>query len=141
MSKNYVSMIKFNDLKQGDYVLAESDGQAFRGEVTDFNNDEKEIAVNNGVQEFYFKSENLYPIPVDEEQLLKMKFTKQVNPDGSVKYLKGAFRIQTPEQDNFSNFEVWYRDERRIIQHHIPLHVLQNHYLAMTKVHLTDKAI
>lgn len=134
-------MIKFNDLKQGDYVLAESDGQAFRGEVTDFNNDEKEIAVNNGVQEFYFKSENLYPIPVDEEQLLKMKFTKQVNPDGSVKYLKGAFRIQTPEQDNFSNFEVWYRDERRIIQHHIPLHVLQNHYLAMTKVHLTDKAI
>ncbi|HXS58007.1 MAG TPA: hypothetical protein VN726_17860 [Hanamia sp.] len=134
-------MIKFSDLKQGDYVLAESDGQAFRGEVTDFNNDEKEIAVNNGVQEFYFKSEDLYPIPVDEEELLKMKFTKQVNADGSVKYLKGAFRIQTPEQDNFSNFEVWYRDERRIIQHHIPLHVLQNHYLAMTKVHLTDKAI
>ena len=89
-------MIKFSDLKQGDYVLAESDGQAFRGEVTDFNFDEKEIAVNNGIQEFYFKGEDLYPIPVDEEQLLKMKFTKQVNADGSVKYLKGAFRIQTP---------------------------------------------
>jgi hypothetical protein len=141
LSKNNVNMIKFSDLKQGDYVLAESDGQAFRGEVTDFNFDEKEIAVNNGIQEFYFKGEDLYPIPVDEEQLLKMKFTKQVNADGSVKYLKGAFRIQTPEQDNFSNFEVWYRDERRIIQHHIPLHVLQNHYLAMTKVHLTDKPI
>ena len=134
-------MIKFSDLKQGDYVLAESDGQAFRGEVTDFNSDEKEIAVNNGVQEFYFKSEDLYPIPLDEEELLKLKFTKQVNPDGTVKYLKGAFRIQTPEQDNFSNFEVWYRDERRIIQQHIPLHVLQNHYLAMTKVHLTDQPI
>jgi hypothetical protein len=134
-------MIKFSDLKQGDYVLAESDGQAFRGEVTDFNSDEKEIAVNNGVQEFYFKGEDLYPIPLDEEELLKLKFTKQVNPDGTVKYLKGAFRIQTPEQDNFSNFEVWYRDERRIIQHHIPLHVLQNHYLAMTKVHLTDQPI
>ena len=134
-------MIKFSDLKQGDYVLAESDGQAFRGEVTDFNFNEKEIAVNNGVQEFYFKGEDLYPIPLDEEQLLKLKFAKQVNADGSVKYLKGAFRIQTPEQDNFSNFEVWYRDEKRIIQHHIPLHVLQNHYLAMTKVHLTDQAI
>jgi hypothetical protein len=134
-------MIKFSDLKQGDYVLAESDGQAFRGEVTDFNSDEKEIAVNNGVQEFYFKGEDLYPIPLDEEELLKLKFTKQVNPDGTVKYLKGAFRIQTPEQDNFSNFEVWYRDERRIIQHHIPLHVLQNHYLAMTKGHLTDQPI
>lgn len=134
-------MIKFSDLKQGDYVLAESDGQAFRGEVTDFNFNEKEIAVNNGVQEFYFKGEDLYPIPLDEEQLLKLKFAKQVNADGSVKYLKGAFRIQTPEQDNFSNFEVWYRDEKRLIQHHIPLHVLQNHYLAMTKVHLTDQAI
>lgn len=134
-------MIKFSDLKQGDYVLAESDGQAFRGEVTYFNSDEKEIAVNNGVQEFYFKGEDLYPIPLDEEELLKLKFTKQVNPDGTVKYLKGAFRIQTPEQDNFSNFEVWYRDERRIIQQHIPLHVLQNHYLAMTKVHLTDQPI
>ena len=134
-------MIKFNDLKQGDYVLAETDGQAYQGEVTDFNNDEKEIAVNNGVQEFYFKSENLYPIPLDEEQLFKLKFTKQLNGDGSVKYLKGAFRIQTPEQDNFSNFEIWYRDEKRVIQHHIPVHELQNHYLAMTKVHLTDKVI
>jgi hypothetical protein len=134
-------MIKFSDLKQGDYVLAESDGQAFRGEVTDFNSDEKEIAVNNGVQEFYFKSGDLYPIPLDEEELLKLKFTKQVNPDGTVKYLKGAFRIQTPEQDNFSNFEVWYRDERRVIQHHIALHILQNHYLAMTKVHLSDQPI
>lgn len=134
-------MIKFNDLKQGDYVLAETDGQAYQGEVTDFNNDEKEIAVNNGVQEFYFKSEDLYPIPLDEEQLFKLKFTKLVNEDGSVKYLKGAFRIQTPEQDNFSNFEIWYRNEKRIIQHSIALHELQNHYLAMTKVHLTDKVI
>ena len=36
-------MIKFSDLKKGDYVLAESDGQACQGEVTDFNHDEKEI--------------------------------------------------------------------------------------------------
>ncbi len=108
-------MIKFNELKQGDYVLAESDGQAWQGEVTDFNNDEKEIAVNNGVQEFYFKSEELYPIPVDEDQ--------------------------TPSQDNFSNYEIWYREEKRIIAEPIYLHQLQNHYLAMTKVHLTDKAI
>lgn len=134
-------MIKFNDLKQGDYVLAETDGQAYQGEVTDFNNDEKEISVNNGVQDFWFKGENLYPIPLDEEQLLKLKFTKQVNQDGSVKYLKGAFRIQTPEQDNFSNFVIWYRDEKRVMQHHLAVHELQNHYSAMTKVHLNDEVI
>jgi len=134
-------MIKFNDLKAGDYVLAESDGQAWEGEVTDFNHDEKEISVYNGVQEFWFKSEDLYPLPLDENQLMKLKFKKQVNEDGSVKYMKGAFRIQTSQQDNFSNFEIWYRDEKRIMVQPISVHQLQNHYLEMTKVHLTDDVI
>jgi hypothetical protein len=134
-------MIKFNELKRGDYVLAESDGQAWQGEVTNFNHDEKEICVNNGVQEMYFKADDLYPLPIDEDQLLKLKFTKHVNEDGSVKYMKGAFRIQTPKQDDFSHFEIWYRDEKRVITDPIPLHALQNHYTAMTKVHLTDQAI
>jgi hypothetical protein len=134
-------MIKFNDLKAGDYVLAESDGQAWEGEVTDFNHDEKEISVYNGIQDFWFKSEDLYPLPLDENQLLKLKFTKQVNEDGSVKYMKGAFRIQTPQQDNFSNFEIWYRNEKRIMVHPISVHQLQNHYQQMTKVHLTDDVI
>lgn len=134
-------MIKFNELKAGDYVLAENEGQAWRGEVTDFNHDEKEICVNNGVQGMYFKEEDLYSLPVDEDQLLKLKFTKHVNDNGSVKYMKGAFRIQTPKQDDFSHFEIWYRDEKRIITHPIPIHVLQNHYTAMTKVHLTDQVI
>ncbi|MEO8820312.1 MAG: hypothetical protein ABI267_10330 [Ginsengibacter sp.] len=132
-------MIKFSELKKGDYVLAESDGQAWRGEVVDFNNDEKEICVDNGVQGMYFNQEALYPLPVDEEQLLKLKFTKQVNDDGSVKYSKGAFRLQTPKQDEFSHFEIWYRNEKRLITHSIPVHVLQNHYNDMTKVHLTDE--
>jgi hypothetical protein len=134
-------MIKFSELKKGDYVLAESDGQAWQGEVTNFNNDEKEICVNNGVQEMYFRADDLYPLPIDEDQLLKLKFTKHVNEDGSVKYMKGAFRIQTPKQDDFSHFEIWYRDEKRIITNPIPLHALQNHYTAMTKVHLTDEVI
>jgi hypothetical protein len=134
-------MIKFSELKAGDYVMAESDGQAWEGEVTDFNNDEKEISIYNGVQDFWFKGEDLYPLPLDEKQLLKLNFKKQVNGDGSVKYMKGAFRIQTPEQDNFSNFEIWYRDEKRIMLHPISVHQLQNHHLQMTKVHLTDDVI
>jgi len=134
-------MIQFSDLKAGDYVLAESDGQAWAGEVTDFNYDEKEISVFNGIQDFWFKGEDLYPLPLDEKQLLKLKFTKHVNDDGSVKYMKGAFRIETPKQDDFSNFEMWYRDETRLMTEPISVHRLQNHYLAMTKVHLTDDVI
>ena len=128
-------------MQKGDYVLAESDGQAFQGEVTNFNHDEKEISVYNGIQEFYFAAEDLYPIPLDEEQLLKLKFTKQVNEDGTVKYSKGAFRIQTPKQDAFSEFVLWYRDEKRFMQQHLAVHELQHHYTDMTKVHLTDQVI
>jgi hypothetical protein len=134
-------MIKFSELKQGDYVLAKNDGQVWEGEVTNFNYDEKEISVYNGVQDFWFSVEELDPLPLDEKQLMNLKFQKHINDDGSVKYLKGAFRIQTPQQDNFSDFEIWYRDEKRIMTQPISVHQLQNHYLEMTKVHLTDDRI
>ena len=133
-------MIKFQDLRQGDYVLAEFDGNKENVEVTQFNHDEKEICVDNGVQEFWFKEDELYPLILDEEQLLKLNFQKQGHDDGSVKYLKGAFRIQIPKEGDFSNFEIWYRDEKRHMLHPLAVHQLQNHYLEMTKVHLTEEA-
>ena len=133
-------MIKFQELKTGDYVLAEYDGKTSSGEVVGFNRDEKEVCVDDGVQEFWFKADQLKPLPLDDEQLTKLNFQKQENEDGSVKYMKGAFRILIPAKNNFSRFEVWYRDEKRQILHPIGVHELQNHYHAMTKVHLTDEA-
>jgi len=133
-------MIKFHELKVGDYVLAQYDGKVTQGEVTRFNRDEKEICVNDGVQEFWFNADQLKPLPLDDEQLTKLNFQKQENEDGSVKYMKGAFRILIPAKNNFSRFEIWYRDEKRQILHPIGVHELQNHYHAMTKVHLTDEA-
>ena len=132
-------MIKFQDIKTGDYVLAQQDGTAWPGEVTNLNSDEKEICVDNGVQEFWFKPEELKPLPLDEEQLIKLNFQKEELEDGSIKYKKGAFRILIPKKDDFSNFEMWYRDEKRVMIHSIFVHQLQNHYLEMTKVHLTDE--
>ena len=129
-------MIKFQDLKQGDYVIAEFDGNKQQVEVTQFNRDEKEICVDNGTQEFWFKGDELYPLPLDEAQLLKLGFQKQVLEGGAVKYLKGAFRILIPAEGAFSQFEIWYRDEKRHMLHPIAVHQLQNHYLEMTKVHL-----
>ena len=132
-------MIKFHELKTGDYVLAEYDGKVTRGEVTRFNRDEKEICVDDGTQEFWFNADQLKPLPLDDEQLQKLNFQRHENQDGSVKYLKGAFRILIPRKDDFSNFEIWYRDEKRQILHPISVHQLQNHYLDMTKVHLTNE--
>jgi len=132
-------MIKFQDIKKGDYVLARQDGTTWAGEVTNLNGDEKEICVDNGVQEFWFKPEELSPLPLDEEQLMKLNFQKEEHEDGSVKYKKGAFRILLPNKNDFSTFDVWYREEKRHILHPISVHQLQNHYLEMTKVHLTDE--
>src|SRR5258708_27253608 len=133
-------MIKFHELKTGDYVLIQFDGKTSPGEVVGFNRDEKEVCVNDGVQDFWFNTDELKPLPLNDEQLTKLNFKKQENEDGSVKYMKGAFRILIPEKNNFTKFEIWYRDEKRQILHPIGVHELQNHYMDMTKVHLTDEA-
>ena len=133
-------MINFNEIKTGDYVLASNDGVVWQGEVTNLNGDEKEICVYNGIQDFWFKGEELSPIPLNDEQLQKLMFHKEILENGSVKYKKGAFRILIPSANDFSRFEIWYRDEKRQIMQPIAVHQLQNHYHDMTKVHLNDKA-
>ena len=133
-------MIKFHEIKVGDFLIADNDGDKFQGEVTNINGDEKQICVDNGVQEFWYELDQLSPIPLDEQQLLKLKFHKEEEANGSVKYLKGAFRILIPAKNDFSHFEIWYRDERRHIIHPINVNDLQNHFLEMTKVPLNDES-
>jgi len=134
-------MIKFSDLKIGDFVKGEYEGKMWEGEVTRLNGDEKQVCVKTDVQEFWFEQEHLYPIDLNEEQLLKLNFSKHQNEDGSVKYSKGAFRLVIPKQSDFSEIEMWYREDKR---HHPNVHFvhqLQNHYHDMTKVHLTEEAM
>ena len=130
-------MIKFSELKNGDYVIADNDGDMKRGEVSNLNRDEKQVCVDTG-QEFWYEVDQLHPIPLDEQELANLKFHKEVNEDGTVKYMKGAFRILIPEPGDFSKMEIWYRDEARHITHPISVHNLQNHFLEMTKVHLNE---
>jgi hypothetical protein len=134
-------MIKFNEIKVGDFLIADNDGDKIQGEVTNLNHNEKQVCVDNGVQEFWFETEQLSAIPLDEEQLLRLKFAKQENDDGTVKYMKGAFRMQLPHKGDFSQFEIWYRDERRHVMQPISLHQLQNHFYEMTKVHLNAEVM
>lgn len=134
-------MIQFHDIKIGDFLKAEYEGKLWDGEVVLLNGDEKQVCVQTDVQEFWFSTDKLQAIPLNEEELLKLNFTKQVQDDGSVKYLKGSFRIVTPKAGDFSHFEMWYREDRR----HNPdvhyVHQLQNQYLDMTKIHLTREAM
>jgi len=132
-------MLKFNELKVGDFVLAEYDGHAREGEITDIDNlDKKACVLTTDGQEFWYEPKHLLPIVLDEAQLFKLGFQKQPNDDGSIKYSKGAFRILLHKPDDFSNFEIWYREDRRHIKQEIYLHDLQNKYLEMTKIHLSQ---
>lgn len=129
-------MLKFHDIKVGDYLIADNDGDIVQGEVTNLKHGENQVCIDNGVQEFWYEMNQLSGISLDERQLELLKFTKQENADGSVKYLKGAFRILLPVKNDFSAMEIWYRDEKRHITHALFVHELQNHFYEMTKVHL-----
>ncbi|MFY8127418.1 MAG: hypothetical protein ACOVMM_03510 [Chitinophagaceae bacterium] len=130
-------MIKFGDIKVGDYLQAEYEGKLWQGEVVKLNKDEKQVCVQTDVQDFWFDTTHLQPITLSDEQLQRLNFSKHENEDGSIKYMKGAFRLVTPQKNSFENAEMWYREDVR----HNPkinyVHELQNKYYDMTKVHLT----
>ena len=133
-------MIKFHEIKVGDLLVADNDGDILQGEVTNLNGDEKQVCVDTGTQEFWFETSQLSAIPLSDEQLVNFKFSKEENMDGTVKYLKGAFRILIAEKGDFSKMELWYRDERRHIMQPTSVHQLQNHFHDMTKVLLNDES-
>lgn len=132
-------MIKFSDIKVGDLLVADNEGDKRMGEVTQLHSANKQVRIDNGVQEFWYETDQLTEIPIDDSALMRLKFRKQLNQDGTVKYMKGAFRMLIPREGDFSRMEIWYRDEARHIMQTIPLHVLQNHFYEMTKVHLNDE--
>ena len=130
-------MIKFNDIKIGDYLMGEFEGKKWVGEVVRLNGEDKQVCVQTDVQEFWFEPEHLYPIPLNDESLQDLGFTREDMEDGSIKYKKASFRLVIPAKDDFSHIDIWYREDRR----HNPdihyIHQLQNAHLSMTKVHLT----
>jgi hypothetical protein len=128
-------MLKLSELKVGDLVMAQYDGHLKEGEITDVDRlDEKVCIMTNDEQEFWYEVNHIQPIPLDESQLFKLGFQKQENSDGSVKYMKGAFRVLIHHPNDFSNFEMWYREDQRHINSPIWVHDFQNKYLSMTKV-------
>ena len=128
-------MIKLSDLKPGDIVIIMEDGEEKEGIITDVSQMENMVCIDNGVQEFWYPPANILSIPLSEEQLFKLGFQRQ-DTDQGIKYLRGPFRILLQEDGNFSDFEIWYREDHRRFHMPMTVHELQNHYLEMTKVPL-----
>ncbi len=128
-------MLKIGELKQGDIVRVMDEGVEREGVVVRISHEEHQALVDNGVQEFWYSPEDMSAVPLDESQLTKLGFEKQ-DHEGSVKYMKGAFRLVTPRKGDFSNVEMWYREDRRHFSFPLGVHQLQNLHLDMTKVPL-----
>ena len=135
-----VTMLKLGELKPGDIIKVNDEGVEREGVVVEISHEDHQALVDNGVQEFWYSPEEMHAILLDEKQLLNLGFEKQhLNGEG-VKYLKGAFRIVTPKEGDFSSIEMWYREDRRHFNTPIGVHHLQNLHLQMTKVPLEKPA-
>lgn len=128
-------MLKVNDLKAGDIIMVDDDGVMREGTVVSISHEENLALVDNGVQEFWYSSDEMYIIPLDEGQLMKLGFERE-DIDGAVKYKKGVFRLVTPKKGDFSNIEMWYREDRRHFSFPLGVHELQNLHMDMSKIPL-----
>lgn len=128
-------MLKINDLKSGDIIIVDDEGVRREGTVVSISHEENQALVDNGIQEFWYSPEEMFAVPLDENQLVKLGFTKD-DENGGVKYKKDSFRLVTPKKGDFSNIEMWWREDRRHFSFPLGVHELQNLYLSMTKVHL-----
>lgn len=128
-------MLKINDLKSGDIIVVDDEGVKREGTVVSISHEDNQALVDNGIQEFWYSPEEMFAVPLDENQLVKLGFTKD-DENGGVKYKKDSFRLVTPKKGDFSNIEMWWREDRRHFSFPLGVHELQNLYLSMTKVHL-----
>jgi hypothetical protein len=133
-------MIKLTDLKEGDIVKVLHDGVEREGVVQQIGRDDNKACINNGIQEFWYPIDQIIPVPLTEDRLINTLGFDKMETENGVKYMKGPFRILVHDPGNFTNLEIWYREDRRHFNHPLYVHELQNHHLNMTKVPL-EKSI
>ena len=128
-------MLKINELKSGDVVMVNDEGIWREGKVVDISHEENQALVDNGVQEFWYTPEEMNQVPLSEDHLLRLGFSKE-ELNGGVKYKKDSFRLLTPKKGDFSDIEMWWREDRRHFAFPLGVHELQNLHMDMTKVPL-----
>jgi hypothetical protein len=131
-------MINLHDVKAGDTVLVNYEGNTVEGQVLEVNREDKQVCVQTGEQEFWYDLDALYAIPLNEDQLLKLKFKKEGTENGNGRiYVRGPFSVKLYELGNGQPAtRLDYRDEHREIKESITVNQLQNHYHEMTNFHL-----
>jgi len=128
-------MIKFNELRPGNWVLVKNEETWMEGSVTHVNSDDGgQIEVETGVQKAWYEIEEVQALPLSEDHLLKMGFEKEMMESGNAKYKFGPFRVLTGPTKKFTDFLMWYREEKSHIIYPMSVHQFQNRYEEMVKV-------
>ena len=79
-------MIKLSHLRSGDIVMVNDEGLMREGTVMQTNAEEQMALVDNGIQEFWYAPQDIFPIALDEDQLVKLGFAKEHLDGTAVKY-------------------------------------------------------
>jgi hypothetical protein len=129
-------MVKLGHLQPGDIVMVSDEGLLREGTVINTNREEHMALVDNGIQEFWYPPQDIFPVALDEDHLMRFGFEKETIEGNAIKYKKGAFRLVTPVPGDFSKIDMWYREDNRHFHIPIAVHELQNLHSSMTKVPL-----
>jgi hypothetical protein len=129
-------MVKLGQLQSGDIVMVNDDGLMREGMVVQTNGEEQMALIDNGIQEFWYAPQDIFPVALNEDQLMKFGFEKVPIDGNGAKYKKGVFRLVTPVAGDFTKLDMWYREDNRHFHIPIAVHELQNLHSQMTKVPL-----
>jgi hypothetical protein len=131
-------MIKLQDLKEGDIVMVDFEGEMKTGDITEISTGDHKARVAYGENEFWYEAQDLHPVPVDDAHLAELGFKKvsDGSADGTL-YERGPFSLQFIQKGPDKHSLLHYRDETRHIHKLEHLHQLQHHYKGMTNFHLS----
>lgn len=131
-------MLKLSELKEGDIVMVDFEGQMRVGDVMEVSKGDKKVRVAHEENEFWYDMDHVFAVPTDEPHLLELGFIKVLNDqtDGDL-FERGPFSVQVIKKGNDQHYLLHYRDETRHILDLRFLHQLQHHYKGMTNFELT----
>jgi hypothetical protein len=130
-------MLKLNELKSGDIVLADFEGQKRVGDVMEVSWGDRKARVAHDETEYWYDLNDIYAVPLDQGILAELGFTEnQGGGDGTV-YQRGPFSVQFVQNGPDRHSLLHYRDETRHVHNLNYLHELQNHYKGMTNHELS----
>lgn len=130
-------MLKLSEVKAGDIVIADFEGQHRIGDVLEVSRGDKKARIAHDENEFWYDLNNIYAVPLDDSILTELGFSRlNGNTDGVI-YERGPFSLQFVQRGEDRHSLLHYRDETRHVHDLAYLHQLQNHYKGMTNFELT----